>query len=148
MWSTARSEAALEAALPLPIEIRPMRNARRMRLRVDDAGGMLKLTCPWRTSRRAALAWALDQRGWIDQQLARAAPVLPFEPGAVIPIEGRDTRIAWDEAAPRTPRLGDSETVMRRPGAMACRGGSKPSSSGLPSTPCRGRWRNMPKRPE
>ena len=35
--------------------------------------GMLKLTCPARTSRRAALAWALDQRDWIEAQLARAA---------------------------------------------------------------------------
>ena len=37
MWSTARSEAALEAALPAPIEIRPMRTARRLRLRFDEA---------------------------------------------------------------------------------------------------------------
>ena len=62
MWSNARSEAALEAALPVPIDIRPMRNARRLRLRFDDASGTLKLTCPWRTSRRSALSWALDQR--------------------------------------------------------------------------------------
>ena len=115
MWSTARSEAALEAALPLPIEIRPMRNARRMRLRVDDAGGLLKLTCPWRTSRRAALAWALGQRDWIDQQLARAEPMRPFEPDAVIPIEGRDTRIVWDEAAPRTPRLAQDALICGGP---------------------------------
>ena len=78
MWSSARSEAALEAALPLPIEIRPVRNARRLRLRFDEASATLKLTCPWRTSRRAALAWALDQREWIDAQLARAEPGEPF----------------------------------------------------------------------
>jgi Uncharacterized conserved protein len=57
-----RSEAALEAALPVAIEVRPMRNARRLRLRFDEASGTLKLTCPWRTSRKAALTWALDQR--------------------------------------------------------------------------------------
>ena len=71
MWSNGRSEAALEASLPAPIEIRRVRNARRLRLRFDSATGTLKLTCPWRQSRRSALAWALDQREWIDAQLAR-----------------------------------------------------------------------------
>lgn len=109
MWSTARSEAALEAALPLPIEIRPIRTARRMRLRFDDGSGTLKLTCPWRTSRRKALAWALDQRDWIDAQLARAEPALPFARDAIIPIEGRDRRIVWSETASRTPQVSDDE---------------------------------------
>ena len=109
MSLTARSEAALLAALPVPIEIRPMRNARRLRLRFDDRSGTLKLTCPARTSRRAALAWALDQREWIESQLARALPGEPFEADAVIPVEGRDRRIVWTQAEPRTPRLVDDE---------------------------------------
>src|SRR6185503_9816111 len=90
MWSSARSEAALEASLPVPIEIRPMRSARRLRLRYDEARGALKLTCPWRTSRRLALAWALDQREWIEAQLARAETPEPFAPGATIPLEGKE----------------------------------------------------------
>src|SRR3982751_2795579 len=106
MSSTGRSEALiLGSGLPVPIEIRPMRSARRLRLRFDDRSGTLKLTCPARTSRRAALAWALDQREWIETQLARNLPGEPFEDGALIPIEGRDTRIVWAEAEPRTPRL-------------------------------------------
>jgi len=109
MWSNARSEAALEAALPVPIEVRPVRNARRMRLRFDETSGTLKLSCPWRTSRRAALAWALDQRDWIEAQLARAEPGEPFEPGAAIPLEGQDVRLVWDPAAGRTPTLADGE---------------------------------------
>jgi predicted metal-dependent hydrolase len=109
MLSSARSEAALEAALPAPIEIRRLRTARRLRLRIDEARGILKLTCPWRTSRRSALAWALDQRGWIDQQLARVEPPVPFAPGAVIPIEGIDTTISWSEAWPRTPERAAGE---------------------------------------
>jgi hypothetical protein len=74
-------------------------------LRFDEAAGTLKLTCPWRTSRRNALAWALDQREWIDAQLARVEPAQPFNPGALIPIEGEDVRIAWSETLPRTPVL-------------------------------------------
>jgi predicted metal-dependent hydrolase len=108
MWSTARSEA-LEAGLPVPIEFRVVRSARRLRLRFDEVRGTLKLTCPPRTSRRAALAWALDQRDWIDRQLARAAPLEPFVPGALVPIEGVDTEIRWRSDLPRLPALVDGE---------------------------------------
>ena len=101
MWSSARSEAALEAQLPLPIDICPMRRARRMRLRFDEAKGRLKLTCPPRTSRRKALAWVLEQAEWIDQQMARAGPAVPFAPGGLIPVEGVDRRIDWDPSRPR-----------------------------------------------
>jgi predicted metal-dependent hydrolase len=121
MSSSARSEAALEAALPLPIEIRPMRSARRLRLRFDDSSGTLRLTCPARTSRRAALAWALDQRDWIDAQLARSLPAEPFAAGAFIPVEGRDTRIVWAHPEPRTPRLVDGELRCGGPEAGLAR---------------------------
>jgi predicted metal-dependent hydrolase len=117
MWSTARSEAALEAALPAPIDIRPLRSARRLRLRFDEARGTLKLTCPWRTSRRAALAWALDQRDWIEAQIARAEPSEPFAEGAIIPLEGEEVRIVWDSDARRTPVLENRE--LRVGGAEA-----------------------------
>jgi len=80
-----------------------------MRLRFDEAAGTLKLTCPWRTSRRSALAWALDQREWIDAQIARAGPAEPFTAGTSIPLEGRDVRIEWREEWPRTPRLTGDE---------------------------------------
>src|SRR5689334_25182668 len=109
MWSSARSETALEAALPLPIVIKPLRNARRLRLHFDEANGALKLTCPWRTSRRAALAWALDQREWIEAQLARAHAPEPFVAGATVPINGIETRIVWSEHLPRTPVLDEGE---------------------------------------
>jgi predicted metal-dependent hydrolase len=109
MWSSGRSEAALEAALPIPIEIRRLKSARRLRLRFDEAAGLLKLTCPWRTSRRSALTWALDQRAWIEAQIARAEPGEPFQPGALIPLEGREVRIAWREHWPRAANLSDGE---------------------------------------
>lgn len=109
MWLSDRSEAALEASLPVPIEIRRLRSARRLRLRFDEARGLLKLTCPWRTSRRAALAWALDQRDWIDTQLARSEPSEPFLPGAWIPLEGRNVQIIWSEDSPRAPEVLNDE---------------------------------------
>lgn len=117
MWSTGRSEAALEAALPAPIEVRPLKTAKRMRLRFDEASGTLKLTCPLRMSRRTALSWALDQREWIDAQLARAAPPEPFASGALIPIEGAEVRIVWSATASRTPMLCDGELQVGGPQA-------------------------------
>jgi len=118
MWSSVRSEAALEAALPVPVSIRPLRNARRLRLRFDEVSGTLKLTCPWRTSRRAALAWALDQHDWIEAQLARAEPGCPFEPGTLIPLEGDEVLLVWAPSARRTPL---------RDGATICCGGPRES---------------------
>lgn len=105
MWSSARSETALEAALPVPIKIRVLRSARRLRLRFDEAAGTLKLTCPSRTSRRVALAWALDQRDWIEAQLARVEPPEPFRPDASIPVEGQELLIVWCEQWPRLPSI-------------------------------------------
>ena len=104
--STGRSSLlADQTGLPMPLVIQPMRSARRMRLRLDAGRGLLKLTCPVRTSRKAALAWVGEQRPWIDAQLAELAPAVPFAPGAVFPLEGREVTIAWDERLPRTPRL-------------------------------------------
>ena len=121
MWSRARSEALLEAGLPVPVEVRPVRGAKRLRLRFDEASGSLKLTCPMRTSRRAALAWALDQRQWIEAQLARALPAEPFEAGAVIPVEGVETLIVWSQREPRTPRFTNGELHCGGPEAGLAR---------------------------
>ncbi|HVM23488.1 MAG TPA: SprT family zinc-dependent metalloprotease [Sphingomicrobium sp.] len=105
MWSNGRFEAALEAALPVAIEVRPMKRAKRFRLRFDEAAGVLKLTCPWRTSRKRALAWAVEQRDWIQAQIARAEPPQPFVPGMAFPLEGEDVRLVWNESAPRAAEL-------------------------------------------
>ncbi len=121
MWSTSRSEAAFEAALPVPIQVRPLKGARRLRLRFDEAAGVLKLTCPLRTSRRSALAWALDQRDWIEAQLARAEPGAPFVPGATFEIEGESVRIVWDSSMSRKPALAAGELRCGGPEAGLAR---------------------------
>ena len=105
----------------MPVQVRSLKSARRLRLRFDEARGTLKLTCPWRMSRAAALKWALDQREWIEAQLAAALPAEPFEPGARIIIEGRDVWISWDPAAPRSPMLEGSELRLGGPEASVPR---------------------------
>ena len=92
---------------------------------------MLKLTCPWRTSRRAALAWALDQRDWIEAQLARAEPGEPFAPGAIIPLEGAGRAAGvGSQAAPRTPRLVGDELRCGGP-----RDGLRAADRAVPQAP-------------
>ena len=108
--SSARSrEFAVHPDLPVPVEIRPLRSARRLRLRFDERRGVLTLTCPVRTSRRSALAWAADQREWVDAQIAELLPGEPFAPGASIPVEGCETRLEWDPGDSRVPRLAMDE---------------------------------------
>ena len=110
MLLTGSSEALFRhEALPLPIEIRGIRGARRMRLRLDEKRGVLKLTGPLRMNRKAALAWAVEQKKWVEAQLGSVLPAEPFVPGARIPIEGEDVELVWSERAPRTPRLEDSK---------------------------------------
>jgi predicted metal-dependent hydrolase len=106
MSSIDRSEALFRHEdLPLPVEIRGVRGARRMRLRLDEKRGVLKLTGPLRMNRRAALAWAVEQRQWVAAQLGAMLPAEPFVPGSTIPLEGRDVRLEWDAAARRSPIL-------------------------------------------
>jgi predicted metal-dependent hydrolase len=102
-------------ALPVPVEIRRLRNARRMRLRFDERRNLLKLTCPTRTSARQALAWAAEQRSWVDAQIRSAGAAEPFVPGAVIPLEGNEVRLRWQSDAPRVPLLDDGELVCGGP---------------------------------
>jgi predicted metal-dependent hydrolase len=113
---SARSRAlAFEQSLPVPLVVRPLKSARVMRLRFDSGRNILKLTCPARVSRNAALAWAADQRDWIETQLSAALPANPFEPGAVFPLEGRDVKIVWQEDCSRTPCLADAGLVCGGP---------------------------------
>jgi predicted metal-dependent hydrolase len=106
MSSTGRSEALFQHEdLPLPVEIRGVRGAKRMRLRLDEKSGVLKLTGPLRMNRKAALDWAAEQRGWVETQVGAMLPAEPFVPGAVIPVEGVDVLLRWSELAPRTPRF-------------------------------------------
>jgi predicted metal-dependent hydrolase len=110
MSSTGSSDLVIPAGeLPVPIEVRPLRTARRMRLRYDEARGILKLTCPAGMSRRRALSWAADQRDWIDAQLRRSEPARPFVPGATIPLCGKEVRLAWSGDASRSPYLDTGE---------------------------------------
>ena len=107
--SIVRSEPLALPGLAWPVELRVHPTARALRLRLDEALGLLTLTCPRRVSRRAALDWAQRQADWVEGQLAKLAPATPFAAGALILIEGRPVTVTWREASPRTPSLIDGE---------------------------------------
>ena len=102
-------------SLPVPVELRRIRNARRLRLRYDERRQVLKLTCPPRTSPRQALAWAAEQRSWIDAQIAAAGGAEPFVPDAVIPLEGAEVQLCWRPEASRLPFLENGQLVCGGP---------------------------------
>jgi predicted metal-dependent hydrolase len=123
MSSTAHSEALHhDPRLPLPIALRVHPRARRLKLRLDESGERLLLTCPPRSNRRAALDWAAGQRAWVEARLVEAEPAQPLSPGSVIPVEGRDRRLVWIDGGSRVVILsgellscgGSSETFARR----------------------------------
>jgi predicted metal-dependent hydrolase len=103
--STGHSEPLSLHGLAWPIELRPHPRARAMRLRLDEARERLTLTYPRRMSRRTALEWAQRQGEWVEAQLAQLQPGEPFQPGAMVPFEGRTIQLLWEERLPRTPRL-------------------------------------------
>ena len=131
MWSNGRSEAALGRRLSrfrsksVRLRTRPPHAAAVRRGRAD----VLKLTCPGGTSRRAALAWALDQRDWIEAQLraSRAAGAVRARARS-IPLEGTDVRIVWARDAPRTPHARATMSFAAAGRAKASSGGSSSSS--------------------
>ncbi len=114
--STARSDATGEGAvdhpgLPWPIAIRHHPQSRRLRLRLDPDNRRLLLTCPPRSSRKAAIDWAVGQRPWIESQLAKLPPGNPFDPGETIPFEGADVRLIWTPDQPRTIRFDNGALI-------------------------------------
>lgn len=116
MSSTGSSEALFRHDdLPLPVEIRGIRGARRLRLRLDEKRGVLKLTGPLRMNRKKALAWAIEQREWVETQVSAMLPPEPLVPGACFPLEGDDVELVWSERAARTPKLENGKLICGGP---------------------------------
>ena len=121
MWSSGRSEALSRDRAAGPHRSPANSRCEAAAVEVRRGERHAQVDVPDRTSRRAALAWALDQRQWIEAQLARALPAEPFEAGAVIPVEGVETLIVWSEREPRTPSLMNGELRCGGPQAGLAR---------------------------
>lgn len=120
--STARCKAIATAGaaldhpgLPWPIAIRHHPQARRLRLRLDPDKRQLLLTCPPRSSRKAAIDWAVGQRPWVESELAKLPPGNPFEPGEAIPLEGQEVGLDWMPDSARLVRMEQGRLVCGGP---------------------------------
>ena len=97
--STARFD---HPALPWPVALVVHPRARRLRLRLDPQRGELRLTCPPRSNKRSALAWAASQRDWVETQISALPPGERIAPGATIPFDGKEVALRWEEDGPRS----------------------------------------------
>lgn len=91
----------------MSLDLDVVRNARSrgMRLSVDSRSGRVRLTLPPRASLRTAMAWAAEQRDWIERQQAKLPEGRPFVPGARVPLEDDEIEIVWPSTVGRTPKL-------------------------------------------
>ncbi|MEG3154181.1 M48 family metallopeptidase [Sphingomonas sp. RB1R13] len=112
--SIAPFKGEVVAGVPLTLKVHP--RARRLKLRFDEKSGGLTLTVPPRTSRRVAIEWATSQAKWVTTQLARQPGAQPLTPGATIPFDGEEVRLAWAEGTPR---------IVRREGDALVSGGPR-----------------------
>ncbi len=105
----------MNEACAAPIDVVRNPRARRMKLAFDPTSGRVRLVLPRRASLKAGLDWAAEHRAWIETQRAKLPEPRPFEPGATIPLMGRDVTLAWGDDAPRTPRLAGDMLVVGGP---------------------------------
>ena len=86
-------EVWLDGEPPIAITVRRSARARRYSLRISRLDGRVTLTVPKRASERDAIAFAREQRGWLDKQLATQSPAVSVTIGVQIPVEGRLARV-------------------------------------------------------
>ena len=114
--SVRDSVTLLHAGETLSVVLKRVRGARRYTLRVRAATRDVVLSMPVRGSYESARAFAERHAAWISTRLNRLPTLVPFEPGATIPLRGIEHEIAhslergavWVEAASRSggrPRL-------------------------------------------
>lgn len=89
--------------------------ARSFRLRVDPHDGRVLLSLPQRSSIAKAQKWAETQREWVEAQLEKLPGPRPIVAGGTLPFRGRDIRIDWSPAHPRTPQYSGDRLVFGGP---------------------------------
>ena len=112
MTSELRFEAGAVSA-GLVVKVSP--RARVMRLRVDPRTGAVVLTVPRGVSRRRALAWAADQRAWVERALQDVAPPTSLADGSGLPLYGVPHRVEWHEGRSRAVEVDGGRIVTGGP---------------------------------
>lgn len=86
------------------VRIRISRRARRLALRLDAGARVVHLVVPHRMSLKKAYAFAHEHEAWIRERLSALPRAVSFDHGTVLPLLGRDVRIAvtFDETLKST----------------------------------------------
>lgn len=112
------SDAALRftgGATTATLTLRRSPSAKTMRLRVDPRTGSVLLTVPRRVPEHRAIAWAREQRTWIEAALADIPASAPLEPGAWVPLHGEPHVVEWRQGAPRAVKVENGRIITGGP---------------------------------
>lgn len=103
--------------VPLRIVVNP--RARRISLRLDTAKREAVAVAPSQRLAPKAAAFAIDRAGWIAAHLAQLPRMIPFVPGALVPLRGIPHRLVMTSG--RTPahvaQGGEPSIVVSAPDA-------------------------------
>ena len=76
-------------AFESPLMIRHAPNAKRISLRIDATTRQGVLTLPPNVSEQEGLEFAKKNKKWLNEQIARLPPLVPFHDGVSIPFRGK-----------------------------------------------------------
>ena len=116
-------EALNGAVVPLRLTVNP--RARRVSIRIDARKGEVVAVAPRERLLADAVAFARSKTGWIAERMQARVEGRPLEPGQMIPLHGRDTRLeatgtsgaarlVQDCAGPVIRSGGEGEAFSRR----------------------------------
>lgn len=103
------------AGRDLPVEVRRLRQARRMTLRLAPDGSAARISIPPHARLGDALAFVRDRHDWLAAQLVRIPAAIMLAPGTVLPFRGDSLTIAWDTTHPRKPVVDDGALLVGGP---------------------------------
>ena len=101
----------------LPIELRRLRHARRMTLRLAPDGSAVRISLPPWVPASDALAFARARGEWLAAQAARLPVARPVAPGSTIAFRGAPVTVVWNASAARRPQHVDNRIVIGGPEA-------------------------------
>lgn len=111
--STGNSDSAiLIDGVAVPVRVRRSPRAKAYRLSLDHARGELRLSLPTKANLHRALGWAQGHEGWVRTQMAAQPALVVLGDGAILPLEGREVRICWEEGASRSVRVEGDRLIL------------------------------------
>ena len=96
----------------VPVEIVRNPRARRLTLRADAVGGVVRVSLPTRIATAEAERFVASHHGWIAARVARWPVAVPFVAGTTIPFDGGELLLDWRADNPRGTRRDGNRLVL------------------------------------